>query len=232
MTFHGLLTSLIDKVQAAMPSESNGEGATARGSQFRADCLMFKSTSSGMMQAVEDCVSMANRREEEWRKRLVKANDKRKHFEQLYQQSMATMSKQRDTSGPDMQEGPHSQLTEEEWFDAIAEADAQRGSVDISDEDAPVQSQSPSTPKEPEKDPKWQEIVSELMTSCRRLKEDTGLEWEEVLEDQNIKVYRCAVIEADEREHEKSRVTGTFPVRLDTLQRTGFCANLKVGLRR
>ena len=50
---------------------------------YLADCLMFKSTSSGMMLAVEDCVAMADRREEEWRKRLAKATERRKHFEQL-----------------------------------------------------------------------------------------------------------------------------------------------------
>ena len=50
----------------------------------------------------------------------------------------------RDLSGPDMQEGPHSILTEEEWFDAITEADARRASVDRGLEEDPYASPSAS----------------------------------------------------------------------------------------
>jgi collagen type IV alpha-3-binding protein len=167
---------------------------------------MFKSTSNGMMLAVEDSVSMANRREEEWRKRLAKANEKRRHFEKLYQQSTAATI--RDTSGPDMQEGPHSVLTEEEWFDAIAEADAHRASVDIPKDVALSAVVSPSK-KEPGR---WQKFVTELLKNCNQLREDSVLKWEEVLQDQNLVVDRVAVTEDDGREHEKSRVTGVFPV--------------------
>mmetsp|Transcript_29349 Transcript_29349/g.76933 ORF Transcript_29349/g.76933 Transcript_29349/m.76933 type:complete len:347 (-) Transcript_29349:1682-2722(-) len=170
---------------------------------------MFKSTSNGMMASVEECVAMASRREEEWRKRLTKANEKRKQFEILYKQSLT--AGQRDKHGPDMQEGPHCQLTEEEWFDAIAQHDAFVSPAASDDEaGAAAGEPSPESPQDSKEPGHYEVLANEGFAHTMRLRTEVGMDWEEMYKDPSLAVYRTAVMEADGREHEKSKVLGNF----------------------
>ena len=55
---------------------------------------------------------MARRREDEWKKRLAKANDKRRRFEKLYREAKEASIKAAAKAGPDMQEGTESTTPE------------------------------------------------------------------------------------------------------------------------
>ena len=82
-------------VDAEPSDEVEAAGSMRRSlgpSQLRADLLMMKSTTAGMLAALEEAVEMAERREQEWRKRLKRANEKRSKFESLFRTAQVRCS--------------------------------------------------------------------------------------------------------------------------------------------
>eukprot|EP00041_Stephanoeca_diplocostata_P020049 m.439955 g.439955 ORF g.439955 m.439955 type:complete len:796 (+) comp21460_c0_seq1:344-2731(+) len=183
--------------------------------QFLADSLLFKSTAAGMLQAVEDCADMARRREDEWKKRLAKSNDKRRRFEKLYREAKEASIKAAAKAGPDMQEGPHSMLTEEEWFDAIenapdfvaddvsdassaSDSDSQSGGLSLNVASGAGTGE-PSSVYIDKSDAKlmasaWHGTISAHISDSMQYRNDTSVDWEHVLDDDNLKVLRAQVM--------------------------------------
>ena len=126
-------------VKFSLGGDDDGAGAAATGGagqasnleQFRPELLTFKSTASQVLQSLDEYTDTALKREEMWRKRLKIEKEKRKRFELLYHDAVAHSippaslevslggNNPYAAMGPDMQEGPNSLLTEEQWFDAL-----------------------------------------------------------------------------------------------------------------
>eukprot|EP00055_Hartaetosiga_balthica_P008179 m.29491 g.29491 ORF g.29491 m.29491 type:complete len:847 (-) comp6159_c0_seq1:353-2893(-) len=91
------------------------EGSKARDLQ-RQNALL-KSTSSGLIRSLKDWMDLMTKREEEWRRKYDRINEKRRRAVD----ELRTLKEQRGPPllGPDMEEGPHSTMNEEEFFDAL-----------------------------------------------------------------------------------------------------------------
>ena len=115
---------------------------------FRGEALTFKATTAGVLARLQHCMELFNQSQDGWRKRLEREVEKRKKLEELYrqaleelrlvnesksanlphqyhrgysfQQQMSSESAKRIlVGGPDYQEGPHSTIGEDEFYDAV-----------------------------------------------------------------------------------------------------------------
>ncbi|KAG1652574.1 Collagen type IV alpha-3-binding protein [Nymphon striatum] len=88
---------------------------------FKGEALTFKATTNGILAILSHCVDLVNQREESWKRRIEKEVEKRKKLEELYRQAISEARSQQPIvlGGPDHEEGPHSTLNEDEFFDAI-----------------------------------------------------------------------------------------------------------------
>ncbi|XP_023228908.1 collagen type IV alpha-3-binding protein-like [Centruroides sculpturatus] len=89
---------------------------------FKGEAITFKATTAGMLTTLSHCIDLMTQREENWKRRLEREVEKRKKLEEHYQQLLAEAKAQKPPivlGGPDYEEGPHSILNEEEFFDAI-----------------------------------------------------------------------------------------------------------------
>lgn len=212
-TFKNLIQSLVDKLQNAAPSQSEKESYD---DQFRADLLMMKSTATGMLSALEDAIDIAQRREEEWRKRLRRANEKRHKFEGLFRTAQAAAKQTAAQSGPDMQEGPHSLLTEEAWFDAIDNATGPQSPEPGKGEestDTPTQASLDENQDEAAEKPKskWELIADESRKETIAFKEEMAKsnKFEIVTQDDEMTISRADGM-MDEVAIDLNRTEATF----------------------
>ena len=97
---------------------------------FRGESLTFKATTAGILARLQHCLDLLNQSEDLWRKKLEREVEKRKNVEELYRQALEdNRSKERHhpvpqtrivvVGGPDYQEGPHSTIGEDEFYDAV-----------------------------------------------------------------------------------------------------------------
>ena len=119
----------------------------AQAIDFRGEALTFKATTTGVLTRLQQCLDLFNQSQDNWRKRLEKEVDKRKKIEGLYKQTLEELRQaienkshsailghpqvqyQQQVSaeskrilmmgGPDYQEGPHSTIGEDEFYDAV-----------------------------------------------------------------------------------------------------------------
>ena len=101
---------------------------------FRAEAITFKATANGILFSLSNCIDTLSRSEENWRKRLDKEQAARKRAEELYRKAIAeaeptvkSETPSRPTQmvimkSPDYEEGPNSQIGEDEFFDAVETA--------------------------------------------------------------------------------------------------------------
>jgi len=86
---------------------------------FKGEAFTFKATTTGILHDLSHCIELMQQREEFWKKKLDKEVEKRKKVEEQYK----ILSKDQKTriviAGPDFEEGPHSNMKEEQFFDAI-----------------------------------------------------------------------------------------------------------------
>ena len=127
-TLKNLSTQLIDNIELHVKSNIEANGDTAPPSEFdfsmfRADSLTFKQTTATLLELCQQCVEISVSQDERMRARLEREIERRKRFEDLYKTALSRQIVQGPvTDGPDYQEGPHSALTEEMWYDAMESA--------------------------------------------------------------------------------------------------------------
>ncbi|CAF3787568.1 unnamed protein product [Rotaria magnacalcarata] len=84
---------------------------------FKGEALTFKATTDGVIHNLTFCIELMQKREEIWRIKYEKELERRKKFQDLYtnivKQNIPALG------SPDAEEGPHSTLKEDEFFDAI-----------------------------------------------------------------------------------------------------------------
>lgn len=184
---------------------------------FKGEAITFKATTAGILATLSHCIELMNQREEAWHQKLSKEVEKRKKIQDLYKQAIIEQSANPTTSliqlrtGPDYQEGPHSALNEEEFFDAVdAALDHYEQEVQFQDSSKQANSShgsspppSSSIPKEkpaidsyfktrlPPDDKNFEEIEKTTEEHIKYAKStvDSDLEWQPIAEDGEMKVF-------------------------------------------
>ncbi|CAF4247928.1 unnamed protein product [Rotaria socialis] len=84
---------------------------------FKGEALTFKATTDGVIHNLTFSIELMQKREETWRIKYEKELERRKKFQDLY--TNIVNQKIPALGSPDAEEGPHSTLKEDEFFDAI-----------------------------------------------------------------------------------------------------------------
>ncbi|OXA62811.1 Collagen type IV alpha-3-binding protein [Folsomia candida] len=161
---------------------------------FRGEALTFKATTSAILSSLSNCIDIMSQREEVWRKRTTKEIEKRKKLEEYFKQALKEAKESKKTvvmGGPDCEEGPHSALKEDEFYDAVElgleRLEAEQDFRDRLKSIAPI-----SAPEsEARMHPLWPEIerVSLEQLHYARLGVGEGA-WELFAEDGEMRMYR------------------------------------------
>eukprot|EP00040_Diaphanoeca_grandis_P002845 m.22868 g.22868 ORF g.22868 m.22868 type:complete len:647 (+) comp13987_c0_seq2:396-2336(+) len=203
-TYQTLVNNLVEKLQGVFSSLDNEDvvDTTKIKSQVLAEFLMLKSTTAGMLSALEDVADMAQRREDEWRKKLKKSNDKRGKIEAAFKELQQVKYKTGVMVGPDMQEGPHSLLTEEAWFDALDSAEEINNAKTVealvesttstNDEEGDDKSEDPEV-----KATKYDSMLKENLKEFEASRLGVDGVWEIVAEDDGMIISRSQAIMGD-----------------------------------
>ncbi|CAG7835936.1 unnamed protein product [Allacma fusca] len=89
---------------------------------FRGEALTFKATTAGILTSLSHCIDVMSQREEMWKKRVEKEVEKRRKVEEYFKQALKEAQESKKMvvmGGPDCEEGPHSALNEDEFYDAV-----------------------------------------------------------------------------------------------------------------
>jgi len=98
---------------------------------FKGEAITFKATTTGILSTLGYCIELMGQREDQWKRRLEREVGARKAAEERLQCAAEQHTSPRNTDvaksprmkgGPDYEEGPHSQIGEEEFFDAVESA--------------------------------------------------------------------------------------------------------------
>lgn len=112
---------------------------------FKKEAFTFKATTAGIIATLTNCIELMTQREEQWKKRLEKEHEKKRAAEDHSKRISAELEETRRAlaevqlelqkncarinpnqeqqviliGGPDYEEGPHSMIKEDEFFDAV-----------------------------------------------------------------------------------------------------------------
>lgn len=95
---------------------------------FKGEAITFKATSEGVLATLQHCVELMVQREDAWRRRWEKEVERKRKVQELYKALKEQVTMQQSDSprprvlihgGPDYEEGPHSALCDEEFYDAV-----------------------------------------------------------------------------------------------------------------
>ncbi|KAL7301721.1 hypothetical protein TKK_0005718 [Trichogramma kaykai] len=183
-----------DKVDGIDPAE--------QAIDFKGEAITFKATSEGVIATLQHCVDLMVQREEAWRKRWDKEMEKRKRLQEICrslkdQVAASSVNSGRPRvfihGGPDYEEGPHSALPEEEFYDAMETG------LDKIEEDNQIKDRLkqklvaiPATPTTPAaKHRLWPEIdrITQEQLHYARLGVGAG-GWQLFAEDGDMRMYR------------------------------------------
>ncbi|KAJ4434432.1 hypothetical protein ANN_22994 [Periplaneta americana] len=88
---------------------------------FKGEAMTFKATTAGVLATLQHCLELLGQREETWRRRLEREAERRRKTEELYRAARQEAASHRLVvhGSPDYEEGPHSALNDEEFYDAV-----------------------------------------------------------------------------------------------------------------
>jgi len=138
-TFRDILCRQIDTLQTYFDVCSNisedspgpgGETTTdllqqhgLQAPDFKGEAITFKATTAGLLATLQYCTELMGQREEQLKKRLEKEQLVRRQAEEkVRRMEVGERETRQSRSGPDYEEGPHSQLGEDEFYDAVETA--------------------------------------------------------------------------------------------------------------
>lgn len=90
--------------------------------EFKGEAITFKETTVEILETLTNCIDMMQQRDEMWKKRLERELEKRKKLEEqltLFSNCNGAGKPSKVIIGPDYEEGPHSMIEEDEFFDAL-----------------------------------------------------------------------------------------------------------------
>lgn len=121
-------TTLANKEGIILNKDANKariEDHAAMGLDFKGEAFTFKATTTGILHNLALCIEIMQQREDFLKKKLDKELEKRKKLEEQVREMSKNGSlgdgkrNQIIIAGPDFEEGPHSNIKEEQFFDAI-----------------------------------------------------------------------------------------------------------------
>ncbi|XP_049826487.1 ceramide transfer protein isoform X2 [Aethina tumida] len=164
---------------------------------FKGEAITFKTTTSAVLATLDHCAELVNQREDAWRKRLEREVDRRKRSESLSKTYFDQIQKIRNVHpGPDLEEGPHSVLADDEFYDAV------ESGIDKMEEEHELRERLKSGPVIPITPPPsapgsqhrlWPEIermVQEQVSKAKLGVGECGTGWQLFAEDGEMKMYR------------------------------------------
>ncbi|XP_060660287.1 ceramide transfer protein isoform X1 [Drosophila nasuta] len=88
---------------------------------FKGESITFRATTTGVLSTLQHCLEIIAENDESWKRKLEREIDKRRRAEEQNKKFMDEIEKLKRLSypGPDFEEGPHSTLPEDEFFDAV-----------------------------------------------------------------------------------------------------------------
>jgi len=89
---------------------------------FKGEAITFKATTTGILATLQYCIELMGQREEQLKKRVEREQIARRQAEEKLRQMEAARGEKEVKvvrAGPDYEEGPHSQLGEDEFYDAV-----------------------------------------------------------------------------------------------------------------
>ncbi|CAG9830160.1 unnamed protein product [Diabrotica balteata] len=164
---------------------------------FKGEAITFKSTTTAVIETLEHCSDLMSQREESWRKRLDKEIEKRKRAETLSQSYFTQIQKIRNVHpGPDLEEGPHSVLADDEFYDALESGlDKMEEEQELRDrlKTGPVVPVTPPPTSPASQHRLWPEIENVVKSQVNMAKMgigECGAGWQLFAEDGEMKMYR------------------------------------------
>ena len=123
--YFDVCSSLADSGEAG-PSTEQLQQAGLQSLDFKGEAITFKATTAGLLATLQYCTELMGQREEQLKKRLEKEQVGRREAEEKVRRMEVVGERERENrqsrSGPDYEEGPHSQLGEDEFYDAVETA--------------------------------------------------------------------------------------------------------------
>ncbi|EDV95930.1 ceramide transfer protein isoform X1 [Drosophila grimshawi] len=88
---------------------------------FKGESITFRATTAGVLSTLQHCLEIIAENDESWKRRLEREIDKRRRTDEQNRKFKEEIEKLKRLSypGPDFEEGPHSTLPEDEFFDAV-----------------------------------------------------------------------------------------------------------------
>lgn len=88
---------------------------------FKGEAMTFKATTAGVLATLQHCLELLGQREDTWRRRLEREVERRRKVEEMYRTARQEAATHRLAmhGSPDYEEGPHSALNDEEFYDAV-----------------------------------------------------------------------------------------------------------------
>lgn len=88
---------------------------------LKGEAITFKETTSGVMSTLQHCLEIIVQKDDNLQRKLDKEIEKRRILEEQLKICQDEKAKMQATSiiGPDLEEGPHSTIREDEFFDAV-----------------------------------------------------------------------------------------------------------------
>lgn len=95
------------------------EDHAAMAVDFKGEAYTFKATTAGILHNMAHCIELMQQREDFLKKKIEREVEKRKKMEEQVKELAKGKKNQIIIAGPDFEEGPHSNIKEEQFFDAI-----------------------------------------------------------------------------------------------------------------
>jgi len=91
---------------------------------LKGEAITFKATTAGLLATLQYCTELMGQREDHLKRRLEKEQLGRRQAEEKVRrlEALGERENRQGRSGPDYEEGPHSQLGEDEFYDAVETA--------------------------------------------------------------------------------------------------------------
>jgi len=88
---------------------------------FKGEAVTFKATTAGLLTNLQNCLELISQKEDLLRRKLDKESDRRRRAEDMLKKCREELDKSQKATilGPDLEEGPHSTIPEDEFFDAV-----------------------------------------------------------------------------------------------------------------
>ncbi|XP_074593278.1 ceramide transfer protein isoform X2 [Brevipalpus obovatus] len=108
-------------VQHDSKDDKNKNSEQRMAIDFKGESLTFKATTAGIIATLSHCIELIQQREDNWKKKYENEVEKRKRLEEVVRSigSSGVSQKMMMLNDPDYEEGPHSKIKEEEFFDAV-----------------------------------------------------------------------------------------------------------------